>query len=218
MLFLLLLVGCVQVSRLCVCVYIYTYIFYSSSRNRSGLRFYFVVLTGIDVNAHDIRFVEDNWESPVRLFFLLINFPIYAHIMFHEQYISFVLHFLCAYFLVQANFQLFVWIALMMPFATWIKAVLLNVLLTWTTSRCLVPGDWAGRFGWMGWKSHNSPTSSRLVSLFWQKVYCSFRVLFFPTRTSLKFFICFWLLMTYKNLSFCFSILFFFYFWAHTVI
>lgn len=24
--------------------------------------------TGIDINAHDIRFVEDNWESPVSFF------------------------------------------------------------------------------------------------------------------------------------------------------
>lgn len=51
---------------ICVCVYI-------SSRNCFGLSSYFIVLKGIDVNAHDIRFVEDNWESPVRLFFHLIR-------------------------------------------------------------------------------------------------------------------------------------------------
>jgi len=27
--------------------------------------------------------------------------------------------------------------------------------------RCLVLGGWAGRFGWMVWKSHNLLTSSR---------------------------------------------------------
>lgn len=48
----------------CMCAYI---------RNCFGLIVYFIVLTGIDVNAHDIRFVEDNWESPVRYFFLLIR-------------------------------------------------------------------------------------------------------------------------------------------------
>lgn len=33
------------------------------------------------------------------------------------------------------------------------------------TSRCLVPGDWAGKSGWMEWRSRNSPTFSRLFLL-----------------------------------------------------
>lgn len=33
----------------------------------------FVIAAGINVNDHDIRFVEDNWESPVRL---CINFHV----------------------------------------------------------------------------------------------------------------------------------------------
>lgn len=31
-------------------------------------------MIGIDVTAHDIRFVEDNWESPVFFFVLVYNY------------------------------------------------------------------------------------------------------------------------------------------------
>jgi len=31
-------------------------------------------MTGIDVTAHDIRFVEDNWESPVIFILLVYNY------------------------------------------------------------------------------------------------------------------------------------------------
>jgi hypothetical protein len=31
-------------------------------------------LTGINVREHDIRFVEDNWESPVNSYLLLVLF------------------------------------------------------------------------------------------------------------------------------------------------
>lgn len=36
----------------------------------------FLIALGIDVNDHDIRFVEDNWESPVRK--CLIRFVVTA--------------------------------------------------------------------------------------------------------------------------------------------
>lgn len=31
-------------------------------------------MVGIDVTAHDIRFVEDNWESPVIFITLVYNY------------------------------------------------------------------------------------------------------------------------------------------------
>lgn len=34
-------------------------------------------MQGIDVNEHDVRFVEDNWESPVK-HFIFISFIEYV--------------------------------------------------------------------------------------------------------------------------------------------
>lgn len=38
-----------------------------------GLNLWSTYVIGIDVTAHDIRFVEDNWESPV-IFILVYNY------------------------------------------------------------------------------------------------------------------------------------------------
>jgi glycyl-tRNA synthetase alpha subunit len=37
-----------------------------------------VCLTGINIHEHDIRFVEDNWESPVNFYLLLGVLSFYA--------------------------------------------------------------------------------------------------------------------------------------------
>lgn len=39
-----------------------------------GLNLWSLFMTGIDVTAHDIRFVEDNWESPVMFILLVYNY------------------------------------------------------------------------------------------------------------------------------------------------
>lgn len=37
----------------------------------------FLIAVGINVNDHDIRFVEDNWESPVRLCIIFFTYLVY---------------------------------------------------------------------------------------------------------------------------------------------
>jgi hypothetical protein len=37
-----------------------------------------VCLTGINVREHDIRFVEDNWESPVNFYLLRVFFFVFC--------------------------------------------------------------------------------------------------------------------------------------------
>jgi hypothetical protein len=39
-----------------------------------GLNLWSLSMIGIDVTAHDIRFVEDNWESPVIFIVLVYNY------------------------------------------------------------------------------------------------------------------------------------------------
>lgn len=39
-----------------------------------------VCLAGININEHDIRFVEDNWESPVTSWFSILNYLYFSRI------------------------------------------------------------------------------------------------------------------------------------------
>lgn len=114
-------------------------------------------MTGIDVRAHDIRFVEDNWESPVIFFHLFsgsILSYIFSCILTNSKSTQFYL--LVKYSCSRLDLSQ--------------KSFVLNIIMSsWffflcspkNYFRCLVLGVWAGKFGWMEWRLPSSPTSSR---------------------------------------------------------